>query len=93
MEIPPEILAVLTSAVLGFAVAGIHVSFSTPDRPIWPIKLYLIILKTNQPKNLKTYAISRSKFRWREQFMAAAFIWFFIFLILAFSVFDLFQGY
>ncbi|MES2072005.1 MAG: hypothetical protein V4488_16735 [Pseudomonadota bacterium] len=76
--IPRDILLLFAAAIVGIFFGAIHAARGKIDSPIWPVRLYLTIFRHRQPRVLKNYAAKRSQFTWREQFMAGAFIWFFI---------------
>jgi hypothetical protein len=83
MRTNPEKIETLSSLMLTLLITGIlagaiHAMLGRIDSPIWPVRLYLALFRYRQPEVLRRYAASRSKFAWREQFMAAAFVWFFI---------------
>lgn len=92
-DIPKDAILFLIAGVLGILVGYIHSKFGNDDNPIWPVKLYLELFKHNQPKILKDYGASRKSFKYREQFMAASFIWFFIIFISLLFFFDGFRSY
>ncbi|MES2070274.1 MAG: hypothetical protein V4488_08000 [Pseudomonadota bacterium] len=76
--IPRDVQLLLAAAIVGIFVGAIHAMLGRIDSPIWPVRLYLVLLRYRQPESLRKYAASRTEFTWREQFMAAAFIWFFM---------------
>ena len=88
-NIPNDVLIFILSGVLGVLVGFFHARKGNVEKPIWPIKLYLMIIG-NHVLTLRKYADSRNHFMFREQFMAAAFIWFFIIFV---SLMFLFEGF
>jgi hypothetical protein len=76
-NLPAEIYIFLLAVVLGVVIGYIHACQGTSTNPIWPIKVYLGFFKLHV-HTLRKYASTRTTFTFREQFMAAAFIWFFV---------------
>lgn len=91
-NIPNDVLIFILSSILGIVIGFFHAKMGNIENPIWPIKLYLTIIGTN-PLTSKQYKNSRNHFLFREQFMTASFIWFFIIFILLLFIFDEFRRY
>lgn len=87
-HVPHDIALFLIACLVGFAMALGTVSFSKPDRPVWPIRFYLLLFSMSRVASFRRYGASRKSFTWREQFLASWFIWSFI----AFIVMVWFSG-
>ena len=92
-NIPKDVILFVIAGILGVLAGYIHSKFGDKNNPIWPVKLYLELFKHSQPKILKNYAGSRNSFKYREQFMVASFVWFFIIFISLLFSFDGFRSY
>ena len=79
-NLPTEIWLLLSAVVLGLSVGYAHACRGSPKNPIWPIKFYLRILEQHV-LTFRRYASNRTVFRFREQFLAASFIWFLVFFL------------
>jgi len=89
---PCEIILLIASAIIGVAVGYIHAKLGKEYNPVWPIKLYLSLFRQSIGF-FRKYADKRHSFQFREQFMAAAFVWFFIIFIISLMVFTAIRGY
>ncbi len=85
--VPRDFWLLLGAALAGIVVGAFHSRLGTETSPVWPVRLYLLLFRHNQPRVVRQYAERRTTFRWREQFMASAFVWFFIFFVVAVFVF------
>jgi predicted membrane protein len=74
-----EPIVLLLSLLSCLVIAYFHARLGKLDKPIWPVKfmIWLISYRT-QHSTYRNYGNKRKMFFFREQYMAAALIWFWI---------------
>ena len=77
---PNEIILFIASLIIGVVVGYIHARLGNETNPVWPVKLYIYLFKQST-EYFRKYADNRHIFQLREQFIASAFVWFFIIFI------------
>ena len=87
VDVPRDFWLLLGAVLAGIVVGAFHSRLGTEISPVWPLRLYLLLFRTNQPRIVRRHVEGLTTFRWREQFMASAFVWFFIFFVIAMFVF------
>ena len=78
---PHDLLLFLIAVAAGLVLAIGTVIRSSPERPVWPMRLYQLILLVNPLPMVRRYAESRQSFALREQILVSWFVWFFIVFI------------
>ena len=82
MSLDPNLLLPAFSAIAGVGLGLVTALKGSETKPVWPLRYLLRQLSArNQFKALKRYAEKRRTYSFREQFLASAFIWFFIFMV------------
>lgn len=75
---PHDLLLFLVAVAASFVLAIATIVRSSPEKTVWPMRLYQLILLVNPWPLVRRYAESRQSFALREQFLVSWFVWFFI---------------
>ena len=78
---PRDLLLFLIAVAVSFFLAMGTVIRSSPEKIVWPMRLYQLMLLTNPWPQIRRYAESRKTFALREQFLVSWLVWFFIVFI------------
>ena len=80
-QMPRDLLLFLIAVAVSFFLAMGTVIRSSPEKIVWPMRLYQLMLLTNPWPQIRRYAESRKTFALREQFLVSWLVWFFIVFI------------
>jgi len=86
--VPRDALIFLACVALALVLAWLSVRKARPDESPFAIRIYLFMMEVSNIPSLKEYAASHKQHSRREQFLASAFVWFFIFFVIAIFMFD-----
>jgi len=67
--------------VLALVIAWLSSPRQATDVPVWPTRLYLLIIDMTNLPGIGEYSKSRRVFSRREQFLTTFFVWFFILFV------------
>lgn len=83
-----EIQLLVGSGLIALVIAWMSVPAKATQVPIWPIRLYLLIIRMADIPGLREYPDSRKLFSWREQFLTCFFVWFFLLFVIGLYISD-----
>jgi hypothetical protein len=78
---PRDLLILLVALVVAVVGGLLTVRGRSKERPSWPFRLYVALFRRSNLPALKQYGESRTHASTREQFLIAAFIWFFVLFV------------
>ena len=73
-----EPLILSSSFLISLLIAYFHAKLGTLEKPIWPVRLIIKWIQVIKGLKRENYGKEREMFFFREQYMAAAFLWFWI---------------
>jgi hypothetical protein len=73
-----DLLILCAAVAFGLFAALATGRVTHPERPVWPVRVWLWVLRLNTLSWINRYPESRTTFSRREQFLASFFAWFFI---------------
>ncbi len=77
----------LCCIVLALVIAWLTSPRQATETPVWPTRLYLLIIDMSNTIGIGQYSKTRKVFSRREQFLTTFFVWFFILFAAAVLVF------
>ena len=80
---PRDILLFLVVLPIAIIAGLLTVRGSSEERPTWPVRLYISLFRSANVSILRRYGDSRVRSSYREQFLVAVFVWFFVLFMFA----------
>jgi len=80
---PRDILLFLVVFPIAIVLGWLTTRGASPERPTWPVRLYISLFRSASVSVLRRYGESRTQSSRREQLLAAVFVWFFVLFVLA----------